>query len=329
MIGHQAQQEQMKEAIRLGRIAHGYCFEGPEAIGKKKMAFHFAKDLLCMRGESSCGVCHSCQMFDAGNHPDFHVFLPDGKSIKREQAERAIHELQVRSYEGGYKVFLFDEAEKMTAAAQNALLKSLEEPPAQTVILLVTANSQGLLPTIRSRLQSIRFYPVEESEIVDGLMARGAQRELAVKIARLSEGRPGRAINLLESQEFQALQDASEKALNDLLSSQPLQIVSFLETFETHKEQADAILNDFLNFFRDVLVMQTTREDARILNPTRRIQVKEAARRVPEAVIYDIMEQIIQTKEQLRRNLNLTVGLQQMFRNIQEEISENDRRRSL
>ncbi len=329
MIGHRAQREQMNEAIRLGRVAHGYCFEGPEAIGKKKMAFHFAKDLLCMQGETACGHCHSCQMFAAGNHPDFHVFAPEGKSIKREQAEQAIHDLQVRSYEGGYKVFLFDEAEKMTAAAQNALLKSLEEPPEQTVILLVTANPQGLLPTIRSRLQSVRFYPMDESEIVEGLLARGAERDLAEKIARLSEGRPGRAISLLESQAFQALQEASEKALGQLLSSQPLQIVSFLAIFEANKEQADAILNDFLNFFRDCLVYQTTREDHRILNPGRRIQVKETARRVPEAVIYDIMEQIIQTKEQLRRNLNLTVGLQQMFRIIQEEISENDRRRSL
>jgi len=329
MIGHRAQREQMNEAIRLGRVAHGYCFEGPEAIGKMKMAFHFAKDLLCMQEETSCGHCHSCQMFDGGNHPDFHVYRPEGKSIKREQAEAAIHELQVRSYEGGYKVFLFDEAEKMTAAAQNALLKSLEEPPDQTVILLVTANPQGLLPTIRSRLQSVRFYPVEESDIVKGLLAHGANQDLAVKIARLSEGRPGRALSLLESQEFQVLQEASEKALSHLLSKQPLHIVSFLSIFETHKEQADAILNDFLNFFRDVLVYQTTREENRILNPARRIQVKETALRVPEAVIYDIMEQIIQTKEQLRRNLNLTVGLQQMFRIIQEEISENDRRRSL
>ena len=115
MIGHQAQEEQMKEAIRSKRVAHGYCFEGPEAIGKKKMAFNFAMDLLCQQGESHCGICHSCQMFAAGNHPDFHVYMAEGRSIKREQAETAIHELQIRSYEGGYKIFLFDDAYKIKA----------------------------------------------------------------------------------------------------------------------------------------------------------------------------------------------------------------------
>jgi DNA polymerase-3 subunit delta' len=329
MIGHQAQEEQMKEAIRNKRVAHGYCFEGPEAIGKKKMAFNFAMDLLCRQGEGHCGVCHSCQMFAAGNHPDFHVYMPEGRSIKREQAEAAIHELQIRSYEGGYKIFLFDDADKMTASAQNALLKSLEEPPAQTVIVLVTANPQGLLPTIRSRVQAIRFYPVKETELVIGLKKRGVDPDTATTLARLSEGRPGHALSLLESKEFQALQEASEQALLYLLSPQSLQIVPFLALFEKRKEEADAILNDFLNFFRDVLVMKTTRDDSRILNPARRIQVKETARRVSEGAIYGIIEQIIQTKEQLRRNLNLTVGLQQMFRIIQEEISGNDRRHSL
>jgi DNA polymerase-3 subunit delta' len=329
MIGHQAQEEQMKEAIRSKRVAHGYCFEGPEAIGKKKMAFNFAMDLLCQQGESHCGICHSCQMFAAGNHPDFHVYMGEGRSIKREQAETAIHELQIRSYEGGYKIFLFDDADKMTASAQNALLKSLEEPPEQTVIILVTANPQALLATIRSRVQAIRFYPVEEAELVIGLKKRGVDSETATTLARLSEGRPGHALSLLESKEFQALQEASEQALLYLLSPQSLQIVPFLALFEKRKEETDAILNDFLNFFRDVLVMKTTRDDRRILNPTRRIQVKETARRVSERAIYGIIEQIIQTKEQLRRNLNLTVGLQQMFRIIQEEISGNDRRHSL
>ncbi len=328
MIGHQAQQEQMKEAIRSNRVAHGYCFEGPEAVGKKKMAFNFAMELLCRQGEGRCGVCHSCQMFAAGTHPDFHVYLPEGRSLKREQAERAIHELQIRSYEGGYKIFLFDDADKMTASAQNALLKSLEEPPPQTVIILVTANPQGLLPTIRSRVQSIRFYPVDEKELVAGLKNRGVDADTATKLARLSEGRPGHALSLLESKEFQALQEASEQALTYLLSPQSLKIVPFLALFEKRKGEADAILNDFLNFFRDVLVMQTTREEGRILNPARCIQVKETARRVSESAIYGIIEQIIQTKEQLRRNLNPTVGLQQMFRIIQEEISGNDRRHS-
>lgn len=329
MIGHQAQQEQMREAIRCNRVAHGYCFEGPEAIGKKKMAFNFAMDLLCQQGESHCGVCHSCQMFAAGTHPDFHLYEPEGKSLKRDQAEGAIHELQIRSYEGGYKVFLFDDADKMTASAQNALLKSIEEPPDQTVIILVTANPQGLLPTIRSRVQAIRFYPVEEKELVGALQKRGLDSDAAIKLARLSEGRPGHALSLLESKEFQALQEAADQALSYLLSPQSLQIVPFLALFEKRKEEADAILNDFLNFFRDVLVMQTTREESRILNPGRRIQVKETARRVSEGAIYGIIEQIIQTKEQLRRNLNVTVGLQHMFRIIQEEISENDRRHSL
>ncbi len=329
MIGHQAQQEQMMEAVRSNRVAHGYCFEGPEAVGKKKMAFNFAMDLLCQQEESRCGLCHSCQMFAAGNHPDFHMYEPEGKSIKREQAERAIHELQIRSYEGGYKIFLFDDADKLTASAQNALLKSLEEPPPQTVIILVTANPQGLLPTIRSRVQAIRFYPVEEQELVDALQKRGVEADTATKLARLSEGRPGHAISLLESKEFQALQEAAEQALSYLLSTQSLQIVPFLALFEKRKGEADAILNDFLNFFRDVLVMQTTRDDKRILNPARRIQVKETARRVSESAIYGIIEQIIQTKDQLRRNLNLTVGLQQMFRIIQEEISGNDRRHTL
>ena len=137
-------------------LASGYLFSGPEGVGKKLLAGAFIKNLFCVTGDS-CGCCRSCRQLEEGNHPDLIVLDGLSSAIKIDEIRRVQKQLHFRPAEAGHRVCLIDSAENMTHAAQTALLKNLEEPKLHTLFILVSANPEALLPTIRSRCQSLRF----------------------------------------------------------------------------------------------------------------------------------------------------------------------------
>lgn len=156
MLGHEKPLERLYEALNTGRMSHAYIFEGIPGIGKFQAATHMARRVLC---ESSigCGTCASCMKVDSGNHPDFLVIEADGASIKNQQVEDFQNFVVLKPNEGRYRVAIIRNGETMTESAQNRLLKVLEEPAGQTLIIITADQITGLLATIRSRAQTIPF----------------------------------------------------------------------------------------------------------------------------------------------------------------------------
>lgn len=164
IAGHSVPLATISKILGSGRIAHAYLFSGPEGIGKKKVALAFIEALFCGKAEG-CGHCISCRKIQSGNHPDIHTLEPDGQFIKVDQVRSLQKELSFRPYEAPRKVCIIDGADRFNQSSGNSLLKTLEEPPGNALMILLAANIDSVLPTIRSRCQQISFpeYPLTKS----------------------------------------------------------------------------------------------------------------------------------------------------------------------
>ncbi len=201
IIGHEFQKEVLLRASREGRVSHAYLFFGPDGIGKKLMAIGFGKVLNCLKENPNSGHCdcNSCKKIEKGIHPDVFIVEHKGiKDIKVDQIREEVEErLFFRPFEGRFKLAIVDDAHRMNASAQNAFLKTLEEPPSDSVIVLISSQPQAFLPTIRSRCQSVEFKPLPQGIIVDEIKRRtDLSPDECIIVSRLSGGSLGRALDL-------------------------------------------------------------------------------------------------------------------------------------
>jgi DNA polymerase-3 subunit delta' len=196
ILGHQRLRALLARAVAHRRLPPALLFSGPSGVGKKTLALAVGRALLCEKGGGdACDACASCGRAARRLHPDVLLVEPDGLSIKIEQVRDAVREIAGRPFEGHARAFVFDEAHLLTEQAQNALLKSLEEPPASSHVFLVTASPQALLPTIRSRCQTLRFSPLPQSVLETHLReSSGLPADEARLRAALSGGSLGAAL---------------------------------------------------------------------------------------------------------------------------------------
>ena len=167
IIGHQQIVEQLQHTVATDRIAGAYLFVGPTGVGKEMVARYFAQLIFCQQDAQPptvCGTCLACRKVDSGNHPDLQFIRPEGSLLKigqiRELQKRIIYE----PLEASRKVYILTDVDRMNAEAENCLLKTLEEPPASSVLILLTSNIQALLPTTRSRCQILQFHAMPTQE---------------------------------------------------------------------------------------------------------------------------------------------------------------------
>jgi len=198
----------VSRTLGSGRVPHAYIFKGPDGVGKQLFARGVAAALNC-RGEArgrACGGCVSCRKFLTGNHPDFMVVRPERGTIRIDQVREMCRELTYPPYESRLRVVLMEDVHTMRQEAANSLLKTLEEPPPDNLLILTAEASQEVLATISSRCQAIPFYALREEECVAVLLANRPKlgSETARLLARLAEGSPGRAL-LLEEAEMTGL----------------------------------------------------------------------------------------------------------------------------
>ena len=218
--------EWLRAAYLADRLPHGLIFAGPGGVGKATTASALAGLFLCERpnGTNPCGTCQSCRVFQAGNHPDFHVITKEliryhDKTGKSKGIDLSIHVIRPELIEpagrkavmGRGKVFLVEQAELMNAQAQNALLKTLEEPAGRTLIVLLTEQAGGLLPTIRSRCQIVRFAALDEATVRKELHHRGTNPELAAEAAALARGSLGVALKWIEDGVVEPARELAEQ----------------------------------------------------------------------------------------------------------------------
>lgn len=184
----------LQRALEQERVAHAYLFAGPAGVGKRTTARLFAQGLVCTGEERPCGSCAACRRAAHGNHPDIHWIEPDGSSVRIEQVRELRRNAALRPYEARRKVFVLAGADAMTEQAQNALLKTLEEPPGEAVLILIADAPGRLRETILSRTQMVRFGLLGLREVAGVLQANGMGVAEAERLAAVAGGAPGRVL---------------------------------------------------------------------------------------------------------------------------------------
>ena len=206
LVGQGDKMEHLMRSVQAGRIVHALLFTGPRGTGKHTAANLFAQAIFCTGADRPCGACPACRRVQAGVHPDLHRVVPDEKNaIKVDAIRELVDELSMRPYEGGYHVAIIDQADRMNANAQNALLKTLENPVGDVMFFLITDTPGALLPTVVSRCQTVRMRPLDRETCERVLVSRGLEEGRARMLSGLSQGSVGRALELNEDEAFFSL----------------------------------------------------------------------------------------------------------------------------
>ena len=252
--GQSAHIGQLHADFAQGTNVHAYLFSGPKGTGKRSVARLCAMTALCRGENKPCGVCGPCRRMLGGTHPDVHDVVPekDKKSIGVDVIRTAIEEVGVKSFEGGAKAVIFPEAERMTPAAQNCLLKTLEEPPQDTVFFLITDQPGALLPTIVSRCRVIRFHPLSIEDAAKRLAALGEEQGAALRKARMAEGCVGQALEI-DDERLKLLEELTADVFSVHRAGDVLNVVN---KYKDDKERQKQIIDLVECAVRDILMAQ-------------------------------------------------------------------------
>ena len=264
ILGHEPIKEHFFNAVLTGNISHAYILSGEAGMGKKSLANAFALALLCEKGQADpCRQCHACKQVMSGNHPDL-IYVTHEKpaSIGVDDVRRQINDtIQVKPYSSAHKIYIVDEAEKMTVQAQNALLKTIEEPPAYAVILLLTTNAEAFLPTILSRCVQLKLKPLKDGEVKDYLVSRmGVELSQAEIYTAFARGNLGKAIHLADSEDFRHLYGELLDLLKNLKKSDISELLERIRKMKEDKLDLHQCLDFMQMWSRDVLMYKTTKD---------------------------------------------------------------------
>jgi len=308
ILGHERQKDILRRALASGRLAHAYLFEGPDGIGKRLMSLALVRALFCLEGKG-CGDCAACRKVDHNNHPDLHLLEPDGASIKIEQVRALQRELAFRPLEAPKKVCLIDGAEKMNPAAGNALLKTLEEPGGEALLILLTANSDSVLPTIRSRCQRLPFAHLAREQLQEVLREKLGLAEMEGHVlAALSEGSFHKALGKDRDLYLEKRRDLL-KAVTALSAGSVLPLFELTRQLTDEKDRLPEILEILQAFYRDLLLYKQGGRESELVNLDLLEKIKRIAGKESPASLLRKLEFIGATRWQLERNVNRQLAI--------------------
>ena len=319
-------QEQLKEYLqntsREDRVGHAYVINGEKHAGKEFIAGVFAMALQCeTEGVEPCQTCHSCRQALSKNHPDIiRVTHEKPNTIGVEDIRRQINsDMGIMPYSGPYKIYIINEGEKMTVAAQNALLKTLEEPPGYGVILILTDQADALLPTILSRCVVLNMKPVEDRLLRNYLMETmeipDYKADICVAFAR---GNMGRARLLAGSEEFENIREDAIMLMKYIGEMELNEIVAAIKKINEYKLEISDYLDIIAIWYRDVLLFKATNDVNHLIFKEEIQAIKKAAGKSDYAGIEAILKALEKAKNRLRENVNFDLVMELLLMTIRE-----------
>lgn len=322
VLGHEEVIKHLKNAAAMDKVSHSYIFAGEKGSGKKLLAKLFAMTLQCeAHGDEPCLQCSSCKKAMNRNHPDI-IYINHEKpnSIGIEDIrEKLISDVSIKPYTGPYKIYIVDEAEKMTVQAQNALLKTIEEPPAYAVILLLVNNGSTLLPTIASRCVTLNLKPVRDEVIKKYLMEElhvpDYQAEVSVAFA---QGNVGKAKQIAAAEDFTEMMDAAFRILKRGQDMEVYEMVDAIKLLSEQKHTIYEYLDLYLVWFRDVLMFKATRQIDGLVFRQEYNDIKSRADKSSYEGLEKIIQAIETAKARLQANVNFDLTMELLFLTIRE-----------
>lgn len=308
VIGHKTNIELLKNSLSSGRVANAYLFAGPPDVGKEFVAVNFAKALNCLdRREDfdACDTCISCKKINDRNHPDVRKVSPDGAWIKIDQIRELQKQISYKPMEGRRKVYIILDSERMRRETANAFLKTLEEPPSESTLILVTTNMSALLPTIRSRCQILKFSNVPRTILREELTKRFIINEAEAKsIVMLSGGKIGKAFELAQEHDF-----STELEIPVVLQKPDrLQAFKIAEKLSQNPDDLDTLLT----WYRDLLLIKQNCRGEMLTHSDKLNELSQIAKNCTRLQIHSAIETIMKTKQMIQRNINSMLAMEVM-----------------
>ena len=322
VVGHKDILKYISSAVENNRVSHAYILNGERGSGKKMLANLFAMTLLCETGDNEpCGKCHSCKQAESGNHPDIiRVTHEKPNSISVDDIRTQVNNtVDIKPYQGPYKVYIIPQADMMTPQAQNAILKTIEEPPSYAVFLLLTENAETLLPTINSRCVMLKLRNIKDTLIKKYLMENLEIPDYKADMCTaFAQGNMGRAIMLANSDHFNEIREEAVQLLKHISEMKLNEIVAAVKNISVYKLEITDYLDIIMIWYRDVLLYKATKEIDKVVFKDQLQSIKEQARKSSYEGIELILESLEKAKARLKANVNFDLVMELLFLTIKE-----------
>ena len=322
ILGHEQIIEHLQNAIKTDKVSHAYILDGPDMSGKKMIADAFSMTLECeKKGTEPCMECHSCKQALGKNQPDI-IYLQHEKpnTISVDDIRSQINnDIGVKPYSSPYKVYIVDEAEKMNVQAQNALLKTIEEPPAYAVILLLTNNAEIFLPTILSRCVRLSLKAVPDEKIKAYLMENYEVPDYKADVCvAFAQGNVGKAIELAESEDFNEIKNSALQLIKRLDDIELYEMTEAVKQISNYKLKINDYFDLIMIWYRDVLLYKAPADVNKLIFKEEVYEIKKEASRSSYGGIENILEALEKAKIRLNANVNFDLVIELLLLTIKE-----------
>ena len=322
VLGHEQTILHMKHAIEMDKVSHAYIISGEKGSGKKLLADLFAQTLQCERkGTEPCMECQSCKQALSLNQPDIiRVMHEKPNTISVEDIRTQINgDIMIRPYSSPYQIYIVDEAEKLSVQAQNALLKTIEEPPVYAVLLLLTTNAGMLLQTIRSRCVILELKPVSSPMVKNYLMEQLEVPEYHADICTaFAQGNVGKAKRLALSDSFSEMLEHALHLVKYIHDMEVVDMISDLKRINTYKMEINDYLDLLTVWYRDVLMFKATRDADSLIFSHELISIREKAQKSSYEGLECIIKSLEKAKIRLNANVNFDMALELLLLTMKE-----------
>lgn len=317
VIGQEQMTQNLENALKYKKISHAYLFQGERLSGKRMIADIFARALQCEAdGNRPCNQCRSCKQALSVNHPDI-IYVEHDKPnvISVDNIRTQINgDIAIKPYSSAYKIYIVDEAEKMNTQAQNALLKTLEEPPEYAVIMLLATRAEAMLPTILSRCVTLNTKPVPDDKIKHFLMSKIQIPDYRASIcASFARGNVGRAIQLASNEEFDTMKAEVLGNLKSVFEMEVYQMAAAAKRITEEKFEVEDYLDLCFIWYRDILLYKACKDRKHLVF----LEEIHDIERIGEKYSYEAIEKIIgaieQARSRIKSNVNFDLTMELLF----------------
>lgn len=293
----------LENSLRKGRLVHSYIFEGSKGVGKLLAASYLAMLLLCTSEKKPCFECQDCLKVVSRSHLNVYFIEPDGDVIKKGQIEDLLYEYSMTSLEGGTRIYIINQADKMNTPAANSLLKFLEEPRGDDVTILITEKPQTLLDTIKSRSQMVSFKPINKQYLINYLIKKGVNPKIAFILSQIT-GNVDKALELINDGEILDVIELIEKVNEAMYKGQDVYATFSMNNQVINRGVSKDIHRLFINiciiYEQEKLRMLSENNESYLQDFFRSLNLKETTKKVIERLgIY------IKYQERLNYNVNI------------------------
>lgn len=326
IVGHEDIIAHFKSSIESDQVGHAYIISGDAGSGKKALAYAFANALECEQGGSeSCGTCQSCLQISTGNYPDIITVTHEKPNLISvdEIREQLVNTVDTKPYKGKYKIYVVPDAQFLNVQAQNALLKTIEEPPAYAVIMLLTTNLDKLLPTVQSRCLKLQTKPIRERDVLAYLMnGMGLTKEKAYFCLDFAQGNLGKAIKLATNDEYAAIVDSVVNVLTHIPDMDVETLGKAVKDIEQFKMSMNDYMDLMMMWYRDAMMLKITGNVDKILFKNEFSTLKKQAGKMTFKSIEDKIDAIAKAEQRLLANANFEVTIELLLLTLKEEATE-------